>query len=197
MPIAPKPQYALFAWLLYVAIAIAVIVALGYSHPWFLQSENSSTVAYASFWLAVGGVLLTAAGFLVTLQQLIKIVTASEAADNALNMARRSLAALACSGEVERAKIHLRACQEASRIGDPAAFQISLIEARQVLFRIQQRKLPQFSDYSDEISQSVTDMAQLSDQIDGTEAVSVSKLNGWLRTHTDLVDKLEVKLSEA
>ena len=197
MPIAPRPKYALAAWLLYVAVAIAVIVALSYSHAWFARPENGSRVAYVSFWLAVGGVLLTAAGFLVTFQQLIKIVTASEAADNALNQARRSLAALACSGEVERAKIHLRACQEASRIGDPAAFQISLIEARQVLFRIQQRKLPQFSAYSDEIAQSVADMAHLSDQLDGTEEVAVGKLSGWLRTHTDLVDKLEVKLSEA
>lgn len=83
------------------------------------------------------------------------------------------------------------------RSGDAGSFQMKIIEARQSLVRIRERKLPQFNPLREDIERSIAEIAELSDSFDGPEPTDVKKLTGWLRNHVDLVDKLNVKLSEA
>lgn len=182
-------------WTLVGALGLGLTIAGILSWRWATAEASAQNVAAAGLFLAVGGLFATLVGFILAIEQIRKGTSASEAAETAIDDIRNKLTSLSASGEIERARFALEESERAIHAGRVKEVKFSLSPARQCLLRIRELDLDIFGDLHVQTEAAIEEMGTILDRVDDGDKDYLRSLTGFVRSYTDLISRMQVRMA--
>lgn len=176
-------------------VGLVIVGAAVWFRGWAHATENSGSVAYWGLVTSLAGLYVSVVGFTLALEQIAKSRSAAEAAEHALSEIRGKLSSLSATGDLERAKLALEALDAGVYDGRPKEARVQLGSARIAFVRISELHLDVFEEIQDQVAAVPAEIADAIDVLDGGAKEGISKIRGILRSHLDLVNRMQVRIT--
>ncbi|MFC4593062.1 hypothetical protein [Sphingobium tyrosinilyticum] len=166
---------------------------------WPFLPSNTLAVAGWGFWLAIIGLILTLAGFWITLRQLNKTKSASEAVKQEVERIRGSLDAYDAAHEASRAQYALKTVRRNLHNNLWAEVIISYEDVRNSLVILKSTSNLLSKDQLDQIDSAITYIHRLCERIEGdlqkkANSISAVKTSAVIRQHDQLLVDINITL---
>ena len=166
---------------------------------WPFEATSTLSVQGTGFWMNIAGLLLTAAGFVVTFQQLAKTKSAAEAAQSEAKRIEISLKGYDAAQEVSKARYALRTARK--HLGNEAWSDgaESYDDVRRSLLALKSGSISLDAETIKTIDKAASYIAKFCERVDrnGMENASIDELaktKSVMRGHEELIDRIGAKL---
>ena len=169
---------------------------------WAFEQENAAAVAGWGFWLAIAGLVLTLVGFWITLKQLSKTKSATEAATDEVQRIRGSLDAYDATHEASRAQYALKTTRRYLNNKLWSEVLISYDDVRKSLMIIRATASDKTADHADRIDVAVKYIEKLCQRIEADMSKEISSINevktyAVIRQHEELLIDINIALQRS